>query len=247
MRKRLRRAYLRSRTLAADAWFDSKLVARATRKAHVLALGDSHIDVMRHVHRDDASFRVLMIEGATASGITNPNSQTNASNLYKERIARAKRWQHVAVQLGEVDCGFIIWHRAQRLGISVEEQVQQTLDNYLEILTFTRDQGFASVMVIAVPLPTIDDYPSAWAEVANLRKEITATQLERTDLTIRFNAELQQRCAAIGVTFVDASSAQLDAETGLVRRDLLRPDDRDHHLADVPYAALIQRALPPLR
>ncbi|WCB96947.1 hypothetical protein DSM104299_05717 [Baekduia alba] len=247
MRKRLRRAYLRSRTLAADAWFDSRLVARATRKAHVLALGDSHVDVMRHVHRDDAAFRVLMLEGATASGITNPNSKTNASNLYKDRVRRAKPWQHVLVQLGEVDCGFIIWHRAQRLGISPDEQLEQTLDNYETILAFTRDQGFASVMVVAVPLPTIDDYPSAWAEIANLRKEITATQRERTDLTIRFNEHLKERCARLGIVFVDASAAQLDPETRLVKRSLMRADDRDHHLADGPYAALIERTLPALR
>src|SRR4051794_20298788 len=240
MRKRLRRAYLRSRTLAADAWFNSRLVARATGKAHVLALGDSHVDVMRHVRRDDVAFRVLMLEGATASGITNPNSKTNASNRFKERVLAAKPWQHVLVQLGEVDCGFIIWHRAQRLGISVEEQLEQTLDNYEAILSFTRDQGFASVMVVAVPLPTIDDYPSAWAEIANLRKEITATQRERTDLTIRFNEHLRERCERLEIVFVDASAEQLDPETRLVKRSLMRPDDRDHHLADAPYAALIE-------
>jgi DNA-binding transcriptional regulator YdaS (Cro superfamily) len=246
MRKRLRRAYIRSRTLAADAWFDSRLVARLTRKAHVLALGDSHVNVMRHVRRDDASFRVLMIEGATASGITNPNSKTNASNIYRERVQRAKPWQHVLVQLGEVDCGFVIWHRAQRHGIGIEEQLEQTLDNYEQILTFTRDRGFASVMVMAVPLPTITDYPSMWAEIANLRKEVTATQQERTELTIRFNEHLRERCARLGLVFVDSASDQLDPATQLVKASLLRPDDRDHHLADAPYAALIERTLPAL-
>jgi hypothetical protein len=246
MRARLRCAYLRSRTLAADAWFDSRLVARLTRRAHVLAIGDSHILVMRHVARDDARFRVLMIEGATASGITNPNSKTGASTRFRERVGRVKPWQHVLIQLGEVDCGFLIWHRAQRLGISVDEQLEQTLANYEEILRFTLDRGLASVMVLAVPLPTIDDYPSQWAEVANLRKEVTASQRERTDLTLRFNDELRARCERLGATFVDATTDQLDPETHLVRRSLMRPDDRDHHLADGPYAALVERALPAL-
>ena len=121
------------------------------------------------------------------------------------------------VQLGEVDCGFVIWHRAQRHGIGIDEQLEQTLDNYEQILTFTRDLGFASVMVMAVPLPTITDYPSMWAEIANLRKEVTASQHERTDLTIRFNEHLRERCARLGLVFVDSAGDQLDPGTQLVK------------------------------
>lgn len=234
-----RTLYHRLRVRIADAVFDSRLVARLARREHVICLGDSHVQVMRHVHVPGFWFRPEPLEGATASGILNPNSKTHAFSTFTERLVRAKPWQHVLLQLGEVDCGFVIWHRAQRHGLSVDEQLQTTLENYEKFIGHIRALGLRSMMVLSAPLPTITDYPSDWGEVANLRKEITATQQERTDLTIRFNDGVARICARLGVRFVDATTDQLDAETGLIAREFVRASTLDHHLADEPYAALI--------
>jgi hypothetical protein len=188
-------------------------------------------------------FRTFMVEGATASGILNPNSSTHAFPLFTERLARAQRWQHVVVCLGEVDCGFVIWHRAQRHGLSIAEQLDQTLNSYVAFLRRARERGFASLSVLSVPLPTITDNPSQRGEVASLRSEIEATQRERTALTLHFNDELRRRAKSEAIGFIDATSSQLDPHTGVIDRSLVR-GQLDHHLREEPYAALIARAFP---
>jgi hypothetical protein len=75
--------------------------------------------------------------------------------------------------------------------------------------------------------------------VANLRKTVTASQRERTELTLRFNSELRRRCMELGVVFVDVTSGHLDPRTGLIDPRFLRETEHDHHLADEPYARLI--------
>jgi hypothetical protein len=145
------------------------------------------------------------------------------------------------VCLGEVDCGFVIWRRAERQGLSIGEQLEATLNSYLTFLGGIGRTAFASLSVLSAPLPTITDDPSQRGAVANLRKEITATQRERTDLTLLFNAELRQRVSGEGIGFIDATSGQRDPCTGTIDRSLVR-GPLDHHLRDEPYASLIAGA-----
>ena len=225
----------------ADWAFDRRVVARALRRDHVLCLGDSHVAVMEHVPVPRVWFRAKPISGATASGIQNPQSTSQAMAIFDELLARAKPWQEIVLHLGEVDCGFLIWHRARRLGVTVDAQLAHTLDTYSTFIASVVRRGFRRVVVLSVPLPTIGDDPAKWGEIASLRRIVTASQAERTELTLRFNEGLRARCAQIGVLFVDATSGHRDAHTGLVDRRFLRDTHQDHHLADAPYGRLIAR------
>jgi hypothetical protein len=202
---------------------------------------------MRHVHVHRVWFYAKPLSGATASGILNPNSVTRSLSIFTEQLNKAKRWQQVLLQLGEVDCGFVIWHRAQRHGLDVEDQLVHTLEAYTQFISKVVSMGFSRVIVLSVPLPTIDDYPSQWGEVANLRKEITASQRERTDLTLRFNNALRDSCATVGAEFVDVTTGHLDSKSGLIDQRFLRKTNQDHHLSDEPYAELIANQLSSLR
>jgi hypothetical protein len=99
------------------------------------------------------------------------------------------------------------------------------------------------VIVLSAPLQTIRDYPSALGEVANLRKTVTASQAERTELTLRFNSELRRRCEEVGASFLDVTSGHLDPATGLIDARYVRETTHDHHLADEPYARLLSTEL----
>jgi hypothetical protein len=235
---------LRAKNAFAAWLFDRRLAAWMLRRDHVLCLGDSHIEVLRHVRVRGVWFRVRSVTGATASGILNPQSSTQSLIAFSTRLARARHWQQILIQLGEVDCGFLIWHRAKRRGLSAEEQLTRTLDSYVAYLQQVLSKGFSRVVVLSVPLPTIDDLPSEWGgEVANLRKEITASKAERTDLTLRFNEELRRRCEAIGATYVDATTGHLDPATGLIDPRFVRKTRMNHHLEDGPYAELLSTEL----
>lgn len=238
----------RARALAAAEWlgdgaFNRRTLAAVLHREHVLCLGDSHVAVMRHAFVPHVWFRAKPLVGATASGVLNPQSRSNSLERFSSYLQRAQPWQRVLLELGEVDCGFLIWHRAARRGLSVEEQLTWTIDSYATFIARVRDQGFAEVIVLSVPLPTISDDSEEWGEIASLRSAVTASQAERTDLTLRFNAALAERCRALGVTFIDVTSAQLDPATGLIARGFLRETHLDHHLADEPYAALVSAQL----
>ena len=241
--QRARRALQAPFTAAIDRLFNSRAWARVFRRTHVLCIGDSHVQVMRHVHVRNVWFRVKSLYGATASGVMNPNSATHSLSTFTAQLRRAKPWQAVLLQLGEVDCGFVIWHRAERRGLSVDEQLTYTLDSYSTFIERVVEMGFDRVIVLSAPLPTISDYPSEWGEVANLRSEVKATQVERTSLTLRFNEQLRERCHAMGAAFVDVTNGHYDPSTGLIDRCFLRDTHQDHHLADRPYAQLISREL----
>ncbi len=240
---RLRRARHASVERLGDWVFNRRGLARALGRTHVLCIGDSHIRVMESVAVPGVRFRVKPLEGATASGVQNPNSQTRSREIFAKWLRRAKPWQEVLVQLGEVDCGFVIWYRAERYGIAIVEQLEKTLDSYSAFIESVAAMGFRRVIVLSAPLPTIGDSPSEWGEVANLRQAVATKRVDRTKLTLRFNALLRERCAAIGAEFVDATSEQLDPRTGVIDARFLRPTHHDHHLADAPYAQLISGEL----
>lgn len=232
------------RRLRDDHLFNLQSYSASTQR--VLCLGDSHVKVMRHVRVPGVWFLPLFVDGATASGIANPNSATRSVEIFNRRLQQAKPWQKVLLQLGEVDCGFVIWHRAQRHDITVSEQLEETLDSYTSFLDTLTGRRFVQVIVLSAPAPTIVDDRDGWGAVANLRSAITATQRERTDLTVAFNDELRARCASRGVTFVDVTTQHIDPGTGLIAPQYVRESTDDHHLADEPYAALIGSALSPI-
>jgi hypothetical protein len=226
----------------ADWLFRRRVVSTMLKREHVLCIGDSHVQVFHHVSMPGVWFRVKSIEGATASGLPNPKSKTGAQQAFARALGRARPWQQVLVQLGEVDCGFVIWYRAARHGLSVEEQFAQTVGSYEAFIARIAGMGLRRTIVLSVPLPTISDDGVKWGKVARLRESVTASQAERTRLTTRFNAELSERCQALGVAFVDATSGHTDCATGLVASRFVRESD-DHHLADEPYAELISSRL----
>ena len=60
--------------------------------------------------------------------------------------------------LGEVDCGFVIWVRSKRENISVDEQINNSINNLFKFLE-TRAKKFnnENIIIAGVPLPTIRD------------------------------------------------------------------------------------------
>ena len=142
--------------------------------------------------------------------------------------------------LGEVDTGFVIWYRAKKYALSVDEMMSQAVENYLRLIKAVNERH--RPIVISAPLPTIKD-GSAFGDVANQRKEISATQHERTELTIRFNAAIQSRCSSLGISCLNFDKDSQGTD-GLVRQKLLHPDVRNHHYKPLAHARLLLSKLP---
>lgn len=220
--------------------FDSRPYAMATRRTHALVLGDSHVEVFRgQVHVRGVRWAVQLVGGATALGMVNPNSKTDALRIFDERLNDAPLWQPSLFMLGEIDCGFVIFYRAEKHGTPIEEQLEESVGNYL---AFLERHAARRRIVLSAPLPTIRD-GQTFGEVADARREVKATLRERTAITLRYNTRLEQRCHEAGIEFVDVTAPQFDPATGAIRENLRRPDPTDHHLHPQRYAAILEREL----
>jgi hypothetical protein len=207
----------------------------------VLVLGDSHAAVFNHPAMRARLWRyrldVISVGGATASGLENPNSKTQAYQKFDGALSttRAKK---VIVMLGEVDTGFVIWYRAAKYGVPVAEALAKTLATYEGFLRSLSARGFTPIC-ISTPLPTIGD-GNRWGEVANARSSVTATQRERTALTLEFNHRMARFCHLEGIAHLNLDALSLGAD-GLVKAELLNKRASDHHYEKRVFATLLSQ------
>ena len=203
----------------------------------VLVLGDSHSGIF---HEDGALifgywYNVVCCPGATISGLKNPNSVTQAQPIF-EKALQSYSGRICILLLGEVDAGFVIWYRAEKYGLDVQEVFEQAISNYIDFIEgIPKDKH---VIVISAPLPTIRDGQD-WGEVANLRKEVTATQVERTRLTIQLNQRMKAYAESSGVEFIALDDESLGPD-GIVKKELLNEGSDDHHYERGKYIALLR-------
>jgi len=196
-------------------------------------LGDSHLRAPRYAAEhgwfEPWRCQFTLVGGATAIGLRHPTSRTQALTVYRDELLPLRRDVVPIFQLGEVDCGFVVWLRGQRYGESIEAQVTRSLDAYHVFLREMKAHGYTNLIVTSAILPTIRDGQLA-GEVAHLRREVKASHLERTTLTVEYNRRLQVLCEGDGLRFVDFTSELLDAASGLLDDRFRHSDRSDHHL-----------------
>lgn len=218
---------------------------RIARKPHWHVVGDSHVDAFSFANARglvDLPMMCTMIGGATAVGLRNPNSLTNAVKIFTNALLPFNDKKIPVIQLGEVDCGFVIWYRSKKYNESVDTQFKQSIAAYLEFVTHLRNAGYKTIVMTSATLPTIlDGYQ--WGDVANARREVTATLRERTDMTLRYNECLKAAANAWGLPFIDVTGDILDPRTRLVSEEFRNPDPSNHHLDPAKFGPLLADAL----
>ncbi len=168
----------------------------------VLVIGDSHAHVFYSrrfkPYFPHHFFNVVIVGGATVSGLKNPNSTTQALPIFMNSLKNSAAATTI-VLLGEVDTGFVIWYRAEKYKTPVATMLDQAIENYKNLLLEISKKS--RVICISTPLPTIPD-KNVCGDVANARKDVKATQLQRTDLTIEFNKQMKEFCERNGFTYL---------------------------------------------
>lgn len=212
-------------------------------KIHILS--DSHGEAFKYVNWDNLKFNAsfCIVPGATASGLANPNSKTQALPRFKEYISkRVRKKDFMIVEFGEVDCGFAMWIRADRENITIAEQLDLTLKSYQEFLLLLSKSVRNKIIVVSAILPTIsDNLPEG--EIAKLRKEVKSSQSERTKLTLEFNKKLKNICELHDFKYLDLDRSLLDKKNGLVKSNYRNENPADHHLNPILLGRLIEDEL----
>lgn len=205
-------------------------------------MGDSHVHLFRAVESSRTLSRTVIrttiVGGATALGIVNPNSKTDALLTFRKQLRAISKRTFLLLLLGEVDCGFVIWYRAEKYGLSVESQFMKSLQNYEAFVQSLLSEGFYRIIICSAPLPTIVD-GQCWGEVALARKDVQATQIERTRLTHAYNSSLEHMCNRLGLRMLRFDNDIRDDRSGLIRADFLSENPLDHHLNPASVAPLL--------
>jgi len=217
------------------------------KRKKILIIGDSHSLVFNslrmRIKLARYNMKVCSVGGATASGLENPNSKTQAYPIFKSFYDQEHSTAHrIIVNLGEVDTGFVIWYRAMKYGASENEMLDIAVKNYQTFLRkVNKDRN---LICISTPLPTIGD-DLVVGEVANKRKEISATQLDRTRLTLEFNKRIKNFCHLENVNYVDLDAFSISPD-GTVNKELLNTNPFDHHYNTRAYSNVLAKVLRPL-
>lgn len=223
----------------------NKIITQKIPQKTVLVLGDSHVNIFKRAEWLNTAPRlkweVVSVEGATLSGLENPNSKTQAGSQFKEALSDHKA-DIIVLCLGEVDAGFVIWFRAEKNGIQVQEAAQRAVDNYCKLIESARLK--AEVVVLSAPLPTLQDGSTEGA-IAKARAAVKATQQQRTDLTGWFNTQVEQWCKSKNIPYVNLDSLSKGAD-GLVNAALRHPNPRNHHYNPKQYRKLLMENLLPV-
>jgi hypothetical protein len=208
----------------------------------VVVLGDSHAGVFGRI-RDQhllarTSLRVVTVSGATARGLANPNSTTDALARFDAALRTVPRSRRTLVMLGEVDCGFLCWYLADRDQTTVEAQLEVSWARHRRYLEALLADGRRRVGLASVFPPTVEDY-ATWTGLRNERRQVTASLEERTTLTLAYNARLRRWADQHGCAYLDLDPALIDPATGILRDGFRNPDPTDHHLDPEPLARVV--------
>lgn len=217
-------------------------------RKNILVLGDSHTLCFCNNTNPEISYRlaytVKSVGGATAQGSVNPNSKSNALQKFTKSLQTTDLHTNVCLQLGEVDCGFVIWYRAHKHGITIQNQLETSLHNYQKFIHETVEKKYspADIILLSATLPTIKDNTDP-SILKGARSEVIASQLERTNLTLEYNDRLQNICKINGYNWVSVVRETLNSRTGIVDDYWLNIDPKDHHLNPILIGPLYEKKI----
>jgi len=203
-------------------------------KRKILVIGDSHTHVFNYINKNHQNiFDVIRVDGATAQGAVNPNSKTNALNIFKRKLSNCKgKYSYIIIVLGEVDCGFVIWYRAKKYNISVNNQLNKSVTNLFNFIHNEVKRYFSNdrIILLGSILPTIADNVNK-KFLNGARSSVTNSQQQRTKLTLRYNNELKERCTKNGYNYIDITEETMNKKSGLVANKFKHEDKFNHHLS----------------
>lgn len=202
----------------------------------LVAMGDSHIGVFDTIsHRQPLwDLEICKVVGATAQGVVNPNSKTDSMAIFSDMIYKIQEpsKKFLLLNLGEVDCGFVIWYRAQKYNQSIQDQLNRSVTNYFRFIDSVVRNKFSpeQILIASVIPPTIEDNADP-QYLAGARSEVYAGIVERTKLTAEYNEVLKSKCINEGFRYVDVFRRLISKKTGIIDPYFKHENPSNHHLS----------------
>lgn len=200
-----------------------------------LILGDSHTQVFSYANhfQDEIEFEVVTVMGASAQGAINPNNKSDSVRIFSDKLKEIKKsgfvYDYVGVMLGEVDCGFIIWHLFEQHQIPVDYQLNNSVKALFSFSESGVEDSFPKekIFLFGANPPALGDNEEA--EVP-FRGSLAATQIEKTALTMKYNSMVKKGCIDRGYNYVDIVDQIMNQDTDVVDPFYKWPAPDNHHL-----------------
>jgi len=209
-----------------------RVQCRLFRGEKILVLSDSHGGVFEYIHDHFLLTPHLInceiVGGATAYGLSKENSTTKSFSKFTSALKRFSDYNTIIVLLGEVDCSFVLWNKAIQKGGGVEEQIIDALRGYRKLLEYLQREKGKRVFIAGAPLPTIKDHQRELQEL-ELRRQVKATQRERTELVLKLNKRLETLALEFSFGYFDITQETYDFSSGTIKEEFLIKDRIDHH------------------
>jgi len=201
----------------------------------VHVFGDSHSRVFALIRRKTKSTRISIttVRGASARGISNASSESCAREIFLTSISQIPATQEVAIQLGEVDCGSLIWRIQDRTGHSLNDLYTESLGR---LQKFVGELDRRPVILCGTTPPTVWDY-TKFSGDSNPRFGLTASWSERAEITRRWNRDLEHWCSVHGHVFLDVASFTWKPLGEYLLPEYLPESASDHHLRVDSFAS----------
>ncbi|WP_418139340.1 hypothetical protein AB9R84_11330 [Oceanimonas smirnovii] len=214
----------------------------------ICILGDSHTVYFSYGVRNGLYYPfevdVCTVSAATAAGLRNDDSFTQAAARFKDFLKDKQKNSLILFQMGEVDCGILVWLRSKKYGTSLNEEMNKSISSYVDFVQELQREGFFNIGITSPTLPTINDKDHAGVVISERRKKVAASQHERTEITLIFSEKLKERFERLGVVYVDASSDFIDKDSRLCNVKFRNKNAKDHHmdneLASVVWATRVR-------
>ncbi len=234
----------RLRKSARKLW--KRLINRLAGGRRILVIGDSHGGVFEYCFDHDLLAPHLVnceiVAGATAYGLNNDQSATGAWQKFTVALDRFSRFDVVVIVLGECDCSYALWKKAESLHLPPVELIPRSLQGIRRLIDrVKKNQAVRRIVLAGASLPSIEDGMAAVQENL-LRREIAASQKERTELVLEFNRRLVALADELGVAYFDLTAETMNTESGLLDRRYVAGAD-DHHLSHPGSGLLWAKAL----
>lgn len=223
--------------------FWRRLQTRFLGGRSILVLGDSHCGAFEYCFDQGLLaphwLNCEIAGGATAYGLNNDLSVTQAWQKFDHALQRFASFDVVVIMLGECDCSFALWKKAERLNVPPETLLDHSLAGIHRLVRRVREDSMArpkKIVLVGAILPTIDD-ESAPTQGNMMRRTVSASQAERTRLVLAYNEKLVQLADTLGVAYFDLSIQTMDPRSGLIDGRFVASAD-DHHLSNPASAPL---------
>lgn len=202
----------------------------------VLFFGDSHtrycISKGADIVQEELDFTTCVVDGATAQGAVNPHSKTKALSIYRATLKKRinQGFDYFGIMLGEVDCGFVMWHRAKKYKKTISSQIDFAVKNLETFLEEAVEKNFTKkqIVVVGATLPTIQDN-SDIKILKGARGAVKASLSQRINCTFRYNDKLKKMAESNGYRYFDVTEETLDKPNNRVHPRFLNSNPHDHH------------------